>query len=207
MATHDLIDDDGESVKLGFGTMPDARVSAGTTKDATVSITDDDTADIMIRSTSLSVGEEDDSSYTVRLGTEPTVDVTMTGHAGTDLTLGGAKLSSDALTFTPDNWDRPQTVTVAAAHDDVTLTHSAAGAEYDNVETTLPVTVLDNDPPGISVDPLELPVDESDSASYAVTLDTEPTVAVTVTITGHAGTDLSLSETSLTFTAADWNTR
>ena len=40
-ATDDT-DDDGESVKLSFGTLP-ARVSAGTTNEATVTITDDDT--------------------------------------------------------------------------------------------------------------------------------------------------------------------
>ncbi len=38
-ATQDMIDDDGESVRLGFGTLP-PRVTAGAT--ATVSIDDDD---------------------------------------------------------------------------------------------------------------------------------------------------------------------
>ena len=40
-ATHDTDNDDGESVKLGFGTLPTA-VTAGTINEATVSITDDD---------------------------------------------------------------------------------------------------------------------------------------------------------------------
>ena len=40
-ADQDTVDDDDESVKLGFGTLP-ARVTAGTTNEATVSITDDD---------------------------------------------------------------------------------------------------------------------------------------------------------------------
>ena len=34
-------------------------------------------------------------------------------------------------------------------------------------------------------------MDEDTTADYAVTLKTEPTGTVTVTITGHAGTDLS----------------
>ena len=220
-ATQDVIDDDGEGVKLGFGTMPDPRVSAGTTAELTLSITDDDTADIVLSPTSLTVTEEGASgvSYTVALATEPTVDVTVTisGHAGTDLNLGGGRLSNDTLTFTPVNWDRPQTVTVAAAHDDdgvtddETLTHTAAGGEYAGVARDLPATVNDNDPLGISITPLELEVDESDSADYAVWLDTEPTVAVTVTISGHAGTDLILSgptltSDALTFTADNWDT-
>ena len=220
-ATQDVIDDDGEGVKLGFGTMPDPRISAGTTAELTLSITDDDTADIVLSPTSLTVIEEGASSvsYTVALATEPTVDVTVTisGHAGTDLNLGGGRLSNDTLTFTPVNWDRPQTVTVAAAHDDdgvtddETLTHTAAGGEYAGVARDLPATVDDNDPLGISITPLELKVDESDSADYAVRLDTEPTVEVTVTISGHAGTDLILSgptltSDALTFTADNWDT-
>ena len=40
-ATQDTEDDDGESVKLGFGTLP-ARVSPGSPSETTVSITDDD---------------------------------------------------------------------------------------------------------------------------------------------------------------------
>ena len=118
-ATQDEIDDDGEGVKLGFGTMPDPRVSAGTPDEVTVNITDDDTADIVLSSTSLTVTEGGSSDYTVRLATEPTVDVTVTisGHAGTDMTLAGTRLNGDALIFTPDNWSSLRTVTVAAGHD------------------------------------------------------------------------------------------
>ena len=213
-ATQDVIDDDNEGVKLGFGTMPDPRVSAGTPDEVTVNINDDDTADIVLSSTSLTVTEGGSSDYTVRLATEPTVDVTVTisGHAGSDLTLSGPKLNGDALIFTPDNWSSLRTVRVAARQDDdgvndnQTLTHTASGAEYANVNTTLPVTVNDNDPLGIVLTHLELLVEESDSASYGVSLATEPTVETTVTITGLAGTDLTLSDTELTFTATNWRT-
>ena len=41
-ATQDTLDDDDESVQLGFGSMPDARVSAGTQSTTTVAIIDDD---------------------------------------------------------------------------------------------------------------------------------------------------------------------
>ena len=153
-ARQDLIDDDNESVKLGFGTMPDPRVSAGTQAEATVTITDDDTADIVLSDTSLTLTEGDASgdSYTVELATEPTVDVTVTvtGHAGTDLTLSGPTLTNDALTFTAANWQTLQTVTVTAAHDDdddddtATLTHTSAGGEYDALTRDLQVTVEDN---------------------------------------------------------------
>ena len=111
-ATQDVIDDDGESVMLSFGTMPDARVSPGTTDDVTLSIGDDDTAALVVSRASLTVGESESSSYTVRLDTEPTVTVTVaiSGHAGTDPTLSGSTLTNNALTFTAANWNTAQTV-------------------------------------------------------------------------------------------------
>ena len=218
IATGDEIDDDGEGVKLEFGIMPDPRVSTGSEDETTISITDDDTADIVLNPTPLTVIEEDASAYTVALATEPTVNVTVTisGHAGTDLSLESVKLTGDVLTFTPANWDTPQAVTVRAAHDDdgapeaESLTHTAAGAEYAGVTKALPVTVNDNDPLGISIDPPQLTVEESRSVDYTVSLDTEPTVPVTVTISGHTGTDLTirgstLVNDTLTFTATNWN--
>ena len=213
-ATQDMIDDDSEGVKLSFGTMPDPRVSAGTPDALTLTITDDDTAEIVLSSTLLTVTEEDASgaSYTVALDTEPTVDVTVTisGQAGTDLTLEGIKLSNDALTFTPVNWNRPQTVTVKAAHDDdgvdetASLTHTASGGEYAALAEDLPVSLEDDDTAAIVVTPGVLEVEESKSESYTVRLDTEPTATVTVSISGQAGTDFSLSGTTLTFTKTDW---
>ena len=213
-ATQDLIDDDGESVKLEFGTMPDERVSAGATDELTLTITDDDTAAVVLNPTSLTLEEEDAGHvYTVVLATEPTVNVTVNvgGHAGTDLTLTSVKLVNDELTFTPDNWNTPQAITLTAAHDDdgvpdsVTLTHTAAGSEYANVASDLPVTINDNDPLGIVLNPLSLELEESESADYAVSLATEPTQVVTVTISDDGDSDLDLSETTLTFTDADWN--
>ena len=46
-ATDDTLDDDGESVKLGFGTLP-PRVSLGARDETTVSITDDDDPEVTV---------------------------------------------------------------------------------------------------------------------------------------------------------------
>ena len=218
-ATQDEIDDDNESVNLSFGTMPDARVTTGTTDELTLSITDDDTAALVVTDESLTVGEGESSSYTVKLATEPTdsVTVAITGHAGTALTLSGVTLTSDALTFTAANWNTAQTVTVTADHDDnsinedVTLTHTATGGGYTALTDELSVSVTDDDTPAIVLTPVGLTVGESDTASYTVRLATEPTAGVTVAISGHAGTDLSLSgatltNDALTFTTTNWDT-
>ena len=149
-AVQDLIDDDNESVKLGFGTMPDSRVSAGSPDEATVEINDDDVADFLFSPLEPSVTEADPSGgeYAVTLATEPTVEVTVTitGHSGTDLSL-----VNDTLTFTADNWTTPQTVTVTAApdldsdNDRVPLTHTGGGREYQGLARSLEVLIIDDD--------------------------------------------------------------
>ena len=127
-ATQDAEDDDGESVLLAFGmTLPPA-VSLGTTTQATVSITDDDAAGVTIEPAALSVVAGRSNEYTAALATEPTGEVTVTisGHAGTAVTL-----DKTTLTFTTDNWDTAQTVTVSATQNaataKVTLAHTVAG--------------------------------------------------------------------------------
>ena len=110
---------------------------------------------VTVSKTTLTVTEEDATgdSYTVVLDTEPTADVTVTvaGHAGTDVTLTP---SAATLTFTPQNWETAQTVTVTAAddadttNDMVTLTHSATSTDtdYDGITITgVTVTLSDND--------------------------------------------------------------
>ena len=56
--------------------------------------------------------------------------------------------------------------------------------------------------------PTSVTVTEGGDAEYTVRLATEPTATVTVTITGHSGTDLTLDPSSarLTFTTSNWNT-
>ena len=186
---------------------------ASVTKNLLVTVTDDDTPDIVLSETGLTVTEGDaaGSSYTVKLATQPTgsVSVSITGHAGTDLTL-----DNTTLTFTVDNWDTAQTVTVKAGQDDDaasdtgTLTHTASGGDYASVTKNLPVTVTDDDTPAVVLSETGLTVTEGDAAgtSYTVSLATEPSGSVSVSITGHAGTDLTLDKTTLTFTVDNWDT-
>ena len=176
-----------------------------------VTITEDDTAGVSIAPTALTVVEGGSDAYTVVLDTQPSGDVTVTisGHADTDITL-----SDTSLTFTSENWSTPQTVTVSAAQDDdaapdqaVTLSHVVGGiGEYQGVTAaSVTVTIEEKDTAGVSIAPISLTVDEGSSASYTVVLDSQPTADVTVTISGHAGTDITLSNDSLTFTAENWD--
>ena len=53
----------------------------------------------------------------------------------------------------------------------------------------------------MSIDPLAVTVVEGQSNTYTVVLDTQPTADVTVTVSGHAGTDVSVAPSTLTFTS------
>ena len=93
---------------------------------------------LVVSPTSLKLREGGSAAYTMKLSTEPTgnVDVSISGHEGADLSLNPA-----TLTFTPQNWDRPQRVTVTAPLDSnavgktVTLSHRATGGGYGDAPT------------------------------------------------------------------------
>ena len=193
---------------------------ASITVDLPVTVTDDDTAGVTIEPTALSVVAGRSNEYTVVLATEPTGDVTVsiTGQASTAVSLSGATLSSDTLTFTVDNWDTAQTVTVSAAQNaattKVTLAHAVGGADYGSV-TAVPVVVsvvamasVGQQPilqVGVSSSAQTLTVPEGEANSYTLVLSFRPTGDMTVGVTLPAGTDLSLDKTTLTFTVDNWD--
>ena len=115
---------------------------------------------VTVSTAALTVTEEDANgdSYTVVLATQPTADVTVTvaGHAGTVVILAP---DPPALTFTAQNWDTVQTVTVTAVddadttNDSIRLTHSATSADtdYDGISIAdVAVIVNDNDTEPVS---------------------------------------------------------
>ena len=146
-AVDDSVDDDGESVEVTFGRLPDG-VSEGATTQAAVRITDNDGRGIDLSSPSLTVTEGGSATYMVALASRPTATVTVaiTGHLGTDVSL-----NTTLLFFTTSDWETAQTVMVSATqdldanNDSVTLTHTATGADYAGVTATVAVTVVDDD--------------------------------------------------------------
>ena len=178
-------------------------------KDLPVTVTDNDTPGLVLSKATLAVTEGAGASYTVKLATQPTGQVTVTvgGMTGTDLSV-----TENTLTFSRTSWATAQTVTVSAGEDDdasgdsATLTHGASGGDYGSVSKDLPVTVTDDDTPGLELSKPELAVTEGASASYTVALTSQPTGQVTVTVSGTAGTDLSVVENTLTFSRTNWNT-
>ena len=173
-----------------------------------VTVTDDDVPNLLLSPGSLTLNEGDDKTYTVKLATQPSGNVTVSvgGWTGTDLTL-----DKDELTYNTTTWNRAQTVRVTAnddtdkTDDSETLTHTASGGGYGGVSKDLPVTVTDNDKPRLILSRNSLTIDEGGNSAYTVKLATQPTGDVTVSISGTSGTDLSLNNSSLAFDTNTWN--
>ena len=69
----------------------------------------------MVSSHSLTVKKGGSSTYTMTLGSQPEEDVTV---SLTVMPEGHLTASPQELTFTPENWDTPQTITLTAGDDD-----------------------------------------------------------------------------------------
>ena len=200
-------DDDGADDEVTLAHAASGGNYGSVSKDVVVTVTDDDDRALVVTPSAVAVGEGGSEKYTVALATEPsaTVTVAISGHAATDVTLSAASLE-----FTTATWNEAQTVTVSAAQDDdgtdeeVTLAHAASGGDYGSVSKDVVVTVTDDDR-ALVVTPSAVTVGEGGSEKYTVALATEPSATVTVAISGHAATDVTLSAASLEFTTADWN--
>ena len=175
----------------------------------------DDERGVTVTPLTLSVNEDDKDDYTVVLTSQPTANVTVTpSTTSTEVTLSGA------LTFTPGNWETPQTVTVTAPDDDdtvnemLTITHTVSGGDYGAVTVSnVAVSLGDNDVAGVAITPSNLTIRENATDTFNVKLNTEPGNDVTVTISSRDAAVATVSldsltftkATSLTFTTIDWN--
>ena len=177
-----------------------------------VTVDDNDTREVTVSESSLTIREGNSSTYTVELMSAPTSDVMIGVSPG-----NGVSVSSNSLTFTAATWSAAQTVTVSATDNDideanrtVSVTHSVGGGDYGfNSVTAAGVTVEveDNDTRDVRVTPTSLMVNEGDFGTYTVVLRSEPTATVRVTIVDPASnTDVTANPASLTFATSNWDT-
>ena len=167
-----------------------------TAADVAVTVEEDDELGVTVTPTALTVPEGDSRTYTVALRSQPSGPVTVTPSvAGSpDVTVSGA------LTFTAEDWDRAQTVTVSAgqdadaANDRATVSHAVSGGGYGSVTAAdVAVTVEEDDELGVTVTPTALTVPEGDSRTYTVVLRSQPSGPVTVTPSVAGSPDVTVS--------------
>ena len=121
---------------------------------------------------------------------------------------GDVSINPTSLTFADNEWCIPHATTLTAAEDDDSVNDHLVLSRTvrDRGETPdVPVVVIDNDIPSVVLSDESLAMNEGFADTYYVRLSETPTASVTVTISGHAGTSLTLNKTSLTFSTTNWN--
>ena len=218
-AADDTVDDDGESVVLGFGELPD-RVSAPDTTarpaSATVSITDDDTALASITLTTLPATVSESASQTTvtvtaTLGgsvtlpdaTEVTVSVGGgSATSGTDYTA----VSNFTVTIPKESASGTGTFTLTPMQDSIAEgdeTIDVTGSATDFTVTKAEVTLTDDEtaPASITLTVSPTSVGEDDDATtvtVTATLDGSVTLLTATTVTVSVGGGSATSGTDYT---------
>jgi hypothetical protein len=174
---------------------------------------DDDAAGVTLTPVSGLVTSETGSTatFTAVLNSQPTANVTFT--FGSSDTSEGTVTST--ITFTPANWNVPQTVTITGVDDflddgdipyTITTTVTSTDPNYNN--RTVPnvgVTNTDNETAGITFSPISGNTTEAGgTATFTAVLNSQPTSSVTFTFTSSDTSEGTVT-TTITFTSANWN--
>lgn len=127
----------------------DTKYTVGGARTYTLTLVDDDSAGVVVTPLRLTLTEGVDGEYSLSLSSSPVGNVTVTPSSSDE---GAVTISPGALTFTPGDWDEPQTVTVTPAHDadsrneQVLITHTVAGYGSVTAANGVLVSVTDDDP-------------------------------------------------------------
>ena len=177
--------------------------------DVTVTVTDTSTQGIALSPATLSVDEGERGAYAVQLDTIP-----VGGDVTVMLSLAGGAATfapTTALTFSDSTWNTAQSVTVtttadddATANPDVTIAHSANGADYAGVSRDLLVTVGETHTRGVMINRASFGITEGATETYNVTLTAAPDGG-NVTVTPSSDDPAATVSGALTFTATDWD--
>ena len=192
--------------------VPDAQVNIRNDDAApTVSLGDvtvDEGAGVMTLTLALSYLSSEDITYRITHGgVSGTATVTddyvafLQGGVQTFTVPAGHMSATFDITIVDDSLDEPdETILIEW---DLSISSSAMPAFFDFTGT-----ITDNDTAGVTLSKSTLTVTEQDTTgdTYTVVLDSQPSADVVVTVAGHAGTDVTVNPTTLTFTSTTWNT-
>ncbi|MBO9664109.1 choice-of-anchor U domain-containing protein [Dokdonella sp.] len=214
-----LIDGDvAYSIVTAAAVSGDADYAGVNAADVMVTNTDDDTAGITVSPTAGLVTSEAGGSatFTVVLNTQPSADVTI---ALSSDDTGEGDVAPASVTFTAANWNTAQTVTVTGVDDAladgdvayaiVTAPAVSTDADYSGIDAAdVSVTNSDDDAAGITVSPTAglVTSEAGGTASFSVVLRTQPTADVTIALSSSDTGEGTVAPSSVTFTAANWNT-
>lgn len=178
-----------------------------------VKIKDNDEVDIVYDDSSITLNEGQSVVRTFKLKSQPLADVALNISSDHNDKL---TISSKQLIFTSSNWNINQSVIFTAIDDNIAsgdlsfnikIKPSSTDVLYNNIpENVIPITIKDDDIAGIIYDSTSVTLDEGQSITKTFRLKSQPTSDVTLNISSNNSSRISISKSSLTFTASNWNT-
>lgn len=215
----DAVDDNNQTatilVSVNAGQSADA-FDAVASRSVSVVVSDDDAAGFQFTPTTglfVIEGVQSDSA-TLVLTSQPLANVTigLTNGAPDQVTF-----SVSSMTFTPANWNVPQTVVLTSIDNHIAeisygigiglQTAVSADPKYNGLSGTgVNGSIIDNEVRGVSYLPDLVRVSEAGtSADFTIVLTSEPTGPVTIPLSIDDATEASISVNQVQFTAANWN--
>ena len=177
-----------------------------------VSIKDNDEVGIVYDDSSITLNEGQSAIRAFKLKSQPLADVALNISSDHDDKL---TISSKQLMFTSSNWNINQSVTFTSIDDNIAsgdlsfnikIKSSSTDALYNNIpENIISITIKDDDLAGIIYDSTSVTLNEGQSITRTFRLKSQPTSNVTLSINSNNSSRLSISKSSLTFTASNWN--
>ena len=179
----------------------------------TVTNESDDTAGLMPSESEINIKEGARDTYTIKLTSEPTDDVTVeVSSANPDI----ATATPNTLKFTSGNWKNPRTVTVVGTNNDVdegstkstSIEHivSSDGEDYGSAQNNnVQVVVIDDDNAGLTVVPTALTISEGRTDTFTVKLDTKPEDGVRLTAGSDDDSIAEVTPEGRDFTPDNWH--
>ncbi len=196
------------TVVTGVSTSGDSNYNgvAANPTDVTVSVTDDDTAGLIVTPLTLNVSEPNGTAnFNIKLNSQPTANVTLNLSASptTECTVPATATLPVAAWNTTGVDVTVSAVDDSIAEDDKTCTVSITASAYTTDTPTVIVTVHDNDSPGVtfieSGGSTEV-IEGGSTDTYTLTLNTTPSSPVTITITTDGQTEVSSDGTNFSTT-------
>ena len=175
-------------------------------------VRDDDTREVVVSDSEITIEEDDSGIYTIVLKSQPTADVTITVHDPDETPSSYVELDVESLIFTPENWATPQDGELSVDRDYVddatvteTFTHSISGGDYGSVEVAdIKVIVGNLDERGVRISDTSfstissLSILEGREGVYYILLRSKPSGPLTINIMSSDATIATVDPISFT---------
>ncbi len=184
---------------------------------ATGTITNDDVGGIQIDKTQLTTAENGSRSdaLSIVLTAPPEKNIQVGLFAKDTRFFTEYQFDKTTLTFTPSNWNVPQTINITPV-DDLVADGDAINRYELRASSTYPITSppqlqitsLDDDTPGVQVSPISRNTSESGTtATFTVVLQSMPFSInpITIPLSSSDASEGSVSPASLKFDRTTWN--